>query len=204
MRPFRAIAPLLVFMLLASLAIRLTDELTSERIAKAQRRQALRQVTTAMPLPHDNDLVADVVMFRADGMPGFAHRAKLGAEVVGAVLVAETADGYNGPIRIAIGVNARRQILVVKILEHAETPGLGNGIHQDVSDWIQTFKGRALSDMAEADWDVRRDGGDFDALSGATVSPAAVIRTVHRSLQTLELDSERLFPPANTNLPARP
>ncbi len=191
---FRAAVPLLAGMLVAVVVVREFADFTRGPIAVSKQRQVMEQIATAMPLHYDNDLSADVIELRGSGPTTFAHRAKVGETTVGAVLVTESPDGYNGPIRLAIGVTEVGEILAVRILEHRETPGLGNGIHQRVSDWILTFNGRALAQMQNADWQVRRHGGVFDALSGATVSPAAVVRAVHQSLQLFESQQHQLFP----------
>src|SRR5690606_36523807 len=99
-------------------------------------------------------------------------------------------DGYSGRIELLLGVDARGEVLAVRVTRHAETPGLGDPIERERGDWIDGFVGRSLSDPRPPGWNVRRHGGEFDQLSGATVTPRAVVRTVARTLAFLERHGE--------------
>ena len=114
--------------------------------------------------------------------PVLVYRAYAAGEPV-AVLFAVTApDGYAGPIRVLVGIRADGTVAGLRILEHRETPGLGDGIDHDRSDWSLQFTGRSLMDPAEARWAIRSDGGDFDQLTGASVTPRAVVGAVRDTL----------------------
>jgi len=81
----------------------------------------------------------------------------------------------------------------VRVLQHQETEGLGGDIDQRRSDWIDGFRGRSLGDPASEGWRLKRDGGVFDGLSGATVSPRAIVEAVHGALQYYGANRDRLF-----------
>jgi electron transport complex protein RnfG len=89
-------------------------------------------------------------------------------------------------------VRADGRIGGVRVLAHAETPGLGDPIPQDRGPWIDDFAGSRLGDPPAARWDVRKHGGDFDQFAGATISPRAVVRAVARALALLERHEGRL------------
>jgi electron transport complex protein RnfG len=81
----------------------------------------------------------------------------------------------------------------VRVLAHAETPGLGDPIEERRSDWIRSFEGRSLGDPLPARWTVRRDGGDFDQFTGATITPRAVVQAVRRALEFHAAEHDRLY-----------
>lgn len=93
-----------------------------------------------------------------------------------------TTTGYAGSIRLLIGVHSDGRVTGVRVLEHSETPGLGDKIDSDRSDWILTFEQRSLSDPPTAKWAIRADDGDFDQFTGASVTPRAVVRAVRDTL----------------------
>jgi electron transport complex protein RnfG len=92
-------------------------------------------------------------------------------------------DGYAGAIRLLIAIAPDGTILGVCALSHRETPGLGDFIDTRKSDWMQRFTGKSAGNPAAARWRVRKDGGDFDQYTGATITSRAVVGTVGRTLQ---------------------
>ncbi|KAA2285717.1 electron transport complex subunit RsxG [Arenimonas fontis] len=157
-------------------------------IAEAERQAALQALALVMPADrYDNDLLADRVQVRAPAWLGLdaasVHRARLAGRANGLVLEANAPDGYAGDIRLLVGVDAEGRVLGVRVTEHRETPGLGDGVEPRRSNWIARFAGRSLGDPPADRWAVRRDGGDFDQFAGATVTPRAVVNAVRRTLQ---------------------
>ena len=102
-------------------------------------------------------------------------------------------DGYAGPIRVLVGVGYDGTVTGVRILEHRETPGLGDRIVSARSDWVYQFDGRSLSDPVVGRWAIRTDGGEFDQLSGASVTPRAVIGAIREMLVYFEANRDELF-----------
>jgi electron transport complex protein RnfG len=92
-----------------------------------------------------------------------------------------------------VAVNLDGTLSGVRVLAHRETPGLGDGIEANRSDWILAFTGRSLRDPTAGDWAVRRDGGAFDQLTGATITPRAIVAAVRRVLQYYEAEQAMLF-----------
>lgn len=95
-------------------------------------------------------------------------------------------DGYSGAIRLIVGIHRNGRLTGVRVLEHRETPGLGDQIEARKSDWIESFRGRSLGAPPAEGWTVKPDGGTFDAFTGATITPRAVVRAVYRALEWFE------------------
>jgi len=115
------------------------------------------------------------------------------SEAVALIIPATAQNGYSGEIKTIVAVSRDGQILGVRILKHSETPGLGDKIDISIDDWILAFDGKSLSNTAEKSWAVRKDGGEFDQISGATITSKSVIRKVFKALKYFEQDKVRLF-----------
>ncbi|MFP9227830.1 electron transport complex subunit RsxG [Pectobacterium cacticida] len=114
--------------------------------------------------------------------------ARRDGEPVAAALESTAPDGYSGAIKLLIGADFHGKVLGVRVLEHHETPGLGDKIDVRISDWITRFNGLTVQGAHDARWTVKKDGGMFDQFTGATITPRAVIHSIKRStlfLQTL-------------------
>ena len=126
------------------------------------------------------------------------YRARLNGAVTAVLITAVVADGYNGAIRLLVAVQKNGQVLGVRVLEHRETPGLGDAIERRKSDWILGFDGRSLDDPPLAKWMVRKDGGGFDQITAATITPRAVVGGVMRALEYARDHHAELFETENT------
>jgi electron transport complex protein RnfG len=171
--------------------------LTAERIAEQQRASTLRALAVLLPKEYDNDPQADRVDVVAPAWLGSeealtVRRARSDSRVVALLLEAVAPDGYNGDIRLLVGVDAQGRVIGVRVVEHLETPGLGDPIEIARGPWITGFDSRSLRDPAANAWRVRRDGGAFDQLAGATITPRAVVGAVRRALQFVETHGEAL------------
>lgn len=122
-----------------------------------------------------------------------AWRARRANEPVAVVLQFNAVKGYNGDIRLLAGINADGTLRGVRVVSHKETPGLGDGIEIEKSDWIRDFVGKSLADPQSEKWSVSRDGGDFDQFTGATITPRAVVDAVRMALEFFEANREILF-----------
>ncbi|ABI56166.1 electron transport complex subunit RsxG [Alkalilimnicola ehrlichii MLHE-1] len=177
-----------------------THEMTAERIAAEREATLLRRLQEVLPERlYDNALHEDTVAVpgAALGRPGEAltvYRARRAGEPVAAILTVVAPDGYNGRIRLLMGVKRDGTLTGVRVVQHQETPGLGDLIEADRSDWVRDFEGRSLGDPPVERWTVRRDGGDFDQFTGATVTPRAVVHAVRRGLEWFEAHRGEVFP----------
>lgn len=100
---------------------------------------------------------------------------------VAAVIEATAPDGYSGAIQLLVGADFNGTILGTRVTEHHETPGLGDKIELRISDWITHFAGKKIAGANDAHWGVKKDGGDFDQFTGATITPRAVVNAVKRA-----------------------
>jgi len=130
--------------------------------------------------------------------PATIYRVYSGGEPVAALFVVTARDGFSGPIRLLLGIGTDGTVTGLRILEHRETPGLGDRIDSSRSDWVFQFDGRSLGDPVVARWSIRADGGEFDQLTGASVTPRAVVGAVRDTLLYFEAHHDEIFamPPA--------
>jgi Na+-translocating ferredoxin:NAD+ oxidoreductase subunit G len=119
--------------------------------------------------------------------------ARRGDEITGVVLSAIAPNGYSGSIHLLVGIDRAGNVLGVRVTRHRETPGLGDDIEADRSDWILGFRGRSLDNPPIELWRVRRDGGIFDQFTGATVTPRAVVQAVANALVYFRDHAEELL-----------
>ena len=112
---------------------------------------------------------------------------------VAALFVVTADDGFSGPIKLLIGVDTDGVVTGVRVLEHQETPGLGDGIDETKSDWIHIFAGRSLDSPPRERWSIRRDGGAFDQLTGASVTSRAVVKAVDLTVRYFEVNRTAIF-----------
>jgi electron transport complex protein RnfG len=185
--------------LIGTALLALVHTLTAPRIAEQEREQLLLQLQQVVPAGRfDNPMHEDFVTIQDEtAFPGRqsvdAFRARKDGNPVAVVLRLRTNDGYNGRIDLLVGVYEDGSISGVRVLGHKETPGLGDGIEIERSDWIRSFEGRSLESPEDSGWAVKRDGGDFDQFTGATITPRAVVSAVHRALRYVDANREALF-----------
>jgi len=191
---------LVVFAVLAAGILSGTFTLTRATIAETERQAKLALIAQTLPAgSFDNDLVADRQTLAPDprlGLkrPGEAYLARKAGEPVAVVLEAVAPDGYAGEIRLLVGIMADGRLSGVRVTAHKETPGLGDYIDIAKSPWIRGFEGRSLSDPDSAQWKVRKDGGAFDYMAGATITPRAVIKAVRQALEYFRDHRQDLLP----------
>jgi electron transport complex protein RnfG len=162
----------------AALVLAVTDRVTRGPIAQQKRQEVLRSLDAVLP-PHDNAPDRDTRTVQLDaGAEQTLSLARQGPDWVGTALTVTAHDGYAGDIDVMVGVDRKGAVTGVAILAHAETPGLGDQVTH--SNWLAAFRDKALSGTR---WAVKKDGGDFDQFTGATISPRAVVGAVHRALE---------------------
>jgi len=173
---------------------------TRDAILERQREDLLASLGQVLPAAHyDNDLLADPLQLPGPkGEPRTVYRGTEGMRV-SALAWEVSGQGYAGEIRLLLGLDAAGEILGVRVLSHAETPGLGDKIEVQRDDWILGFNGLSLGNPPAQQWKVKKDGGRFDAFSGATITPRAVLQAVEGGLRYFEAHrSELLSPPVIT------
>ena len=194
----KIIIPFFGLALICTLILSIFDNFTREKIANNARRYQLPILDALMPLDYDNELYSDVIKVSEPGFLGSENnisifRARKNNEPVGLVILPIVTKGYSGLIKLAVGIAKDGTLLSVQIIEHQETEGLGDGIDQNKSDWILQFSGRSLKDTPLNAWAVESEGGQFDQLSGATISSRTVINAVRKTLDYHEINNDRLY-----------
>ncbi len=192
---------LVVVGLAAAILLSVVHWLTRAPIAQARERVAEAELFAVVPaFAKATDVSLDFLpvppQFRTGlGIEAGAriYRIKRGGEILAVIVPALSPSGYGGPIRLIAGIDRDGIVTGVKVLEHHETPGLGDRIAADKSDWIRRFTGKSLLDPVPNRWQVRRDGGAFDQITGATISSRAVVRQVRRALDYFNDDRARLL-----------
>jgi len=190
---------LMLFALIGTALVAITNENTKEDIIKNEKLSLLRKLNTILPADlYDNDLVNDTITLMPDYLLGtdqesVAYIARKNNNPVAVVLSVTAPNGYNGPIDLLIGINSDGTLAGTRIVKHRETPGLGDAIEVKKSDWILGFDNRSLTDPTQNYWKVKRDGGTFDQFTGATITPRAVIKAVHSTLIYFEKNKSKLF-----------
>ena len=174
-------------------------ESTEERIADNQRRALLKSLNELVPEDlYDNDIYTDILYVQNSELLGTdapvpVYRARKNGWPVAAVLAPVAPDGYNGSIRLLVAIQLNGKLAGVRVIQHRETPGLGDGIEAERSDWVLGFNGKSLLDPQEDNWKVKRDGGTFDQFTGATITPRAVVKAVKEALLYYKAYGQTLF-----------
>lgn len=175
------------------------NSLTHERIRQQEKNRMMQQLNAIVPATtFNNDLLTDRIEVYEDELftnPQTVpvYRARMDGMPVAVLMTVTAPDGYNGDIRILVGIDDEGTILGVRIVSHRETPGLGDPIELDKSDWILGFTSKSLQNPDHKGWAVKRDGGTFDQFTGATISPRAVVKAVHNCLLYFKANRQTLF-----------
>lgn len=181
------------FSLAATLLLTVAYSLTKapiEQSALEDLRHSLEQVIPASI--HDNNPAGDTLELLVDGAPVLVYRARQAKQITGVAFETHT-QGYGGEIRLLLGINQNGQLLGVRVLHHTETPGLGDKIEVNRTDWITRFTGKSLTDPPEEKWAVKKDGGPFDQFAGATITPRAVVNGIRDGLRLFAAHRDALL-----------
>lgn len=171
----KLILTLAIICFASALGIALVHQLTEERIAAARLEFELRAVREVIAL---DDVDIPVIIEKKEFAEVPVYRAIAGdiePPVLG-VAVKGWGRGYAGPVEVIVGIDSKGIITEIEILNHRETPGLGTRIAENF--FLNKFKGKQLGDEIK----IKRDGGDIDAITGATISSRAVSEGVEAAL----------------------
>lgn len=188
---------LVFFTIIGTAILTATYLLTRDTIAATVEAAKLKLIAQLLPPDsYDNDIMRDTVTIAADDLlgttePAQAHVARRNGEPVAVVLEAVAREGYSGDIHLVLAIRSDGALSGVRVTSHRETPGLGDYIDIAKSDWVRVFEDKKLGN--DADWQVKKDGGQFDYMSGATISPRAVIKAGHLALQYFKAHRDQLL-----------
>ncbi len=165
-----------------------SHDITAEKIAAQKLNNKLASLQKLFPADLiDNDLIADATTIFEPEQLGHRQAEQLyigrlaGQTTVVAVPVTAR-NGYSGDIELLVGIRLNGQITAVEIIAHKETPGLGDLIEAKKSDWLQQFPQQSLQQPTEKNWRVKKDGGHFDQITAATITPRAVVGAIKKAL----------------------
>lgn len=180
---------LALFALLASALLGMADYSTRDVINLRLEEDLQASLAEVVPTSlYDNNLLQDRIIInsgqdRIGNEETLVYLARNDDQVEAVSFRLTAPDGYSGAIHLIMGVDKNGSILGVRVISHAETPGLGDKIEVTKSKWILNFQGRSLQNLSVAQWAVKKDGGEFDQFSGATITPRAIVKSVYLGLQ---------------------
>ena len=187
----QTLVPVFIIALVCCIIIFVANRLTSDQIELNKHATAIKMIEAVMPLTYDNDLYNDRMDIAE--LSTTVYRARFNADNVGLVFMPVSTMGYKDTIKMAIGLSYEGVIIGVRIIEQHETVDLGDNIDQLNSDWINNFDNRSLHNTPDTAWAVTNDDGEFDQLSGATISPRNVINAVKNTLDFYEVNRDSLY-----------
>ena len=199
----------MLFAVLGGALVGLTFIQTEDDIKHNEKITLLRKLNNIIPAEsYDNDLLLDTISIKPSSLlstkeESLAYRARKNNKNIAVVFSSNAANGYNGSIYLLVGINADGELAGVRVVKHRETPGLGDPVSITHSNWILGFDNKSLSNPDEKGWKVKRDGGEFDQFTGATITPRAVVKAVHNALLYFDQNQNMLFsiPPDKTEQP---
>jgi len=180
---FRLIIVLTIFCSVAAVALAKVYDITKGPIAEQERLKTVAALKAVLPL-FNNDIDKDAQELvvgkdkKGRDIKIKFYPGKMNEAIVGTAFQVIAPDGYAGDINILMGVTPEGKVSGIEIISHKETPGLGNKIMKE--EWRSQFKGRSLEDGPR--FAVKKDGGDINQFSGATISPRAVVGAVKKGL----------------------
>ncbi len=179
-------AILAIFACASTGLVAITNALTQSKIQAQEQAQLMATLNDVVPsYLHDNQLSSACKVIHSPALgpnPVHAYVASKQGQVSAYAIETIAPDGYNGKIKLIVGLSPSGEIFGTRVLSHNETPGLGDKIELRISDWILSFSGKTVSDPEDSAWAVRKDGGQFDQFTGATITPRAVVKAVKKAV----------------------
>lgn len=188
-----------IFAIVATTMVAYTEQNTRQQIKENERQALLDAINILIPQEqYDNAILQDTILLPATESlgteePTQVFRARKQDQPVAVILTVVAPNGYSGRIKMLVGIYNDGTLAGVRVINHKETPGLGDKIDASRSDWIKQFEGLSLENPSSAKWKVKKDGGAFDQFTGATITPRAVVRAVKGSLEYFKNHREALF-----------
>lgn len=165
--------------LIASAGVGYVYTLTKGPIEKAAQQKQQDAISNVMPGEFDNDPAAEKWTKEIDGGTLEFYPAKHNGELIGTAVKTFSNNGFNGYVEIMAGFNPDGSIHDYSVLVNKETPGLGS----KMNDWFREGKPGNVKGKTPgtAGLKVRKDGGDVDAITAATISSRAFLDAINRA-----------------------
>jgi len=190
---------LALFALIGTALLSFTHDSTRDRIASNERDALLKNLHKIInPNMHDNDLYTDNITVTNEKLLGTSdpvtvYRARMRGKNIAAVFSSIAPNGYSGTIKLLVGISRNGTLTGVRVVSHKETPGLGDAIEVERSNWILSFDQKSLINPDIKNWRVKKDGGDFDQFTGATITPRAIVKAVKNTLVYYKNHQQEVF-----------
>jgi electron transport complex protein RnfG len=198
---------LAIFALISVMLTAATWVLTKDRIQSEKEAALLRAIDDLIPKDEfDNDPYTDCILITDEQWLGSPEPQKAwrlrdsSDRPVGVIISSVAPNGYTGAIEYIAGFRVateQPQLAGVRVTSHQETPGLGDKIDEKKSDWIYTLNDHDVSTIAEPKWQVKKDGGEFDGFTGATITPRALLKAVTNTTTYFRNNQDMLFSKAS-------
>lgn len=192
----------LIVLLIAMAAMGLTigvQQLTAKPIATEQREMQNRALLDVLPVgSYDNQPLERPLGITAAILGNSQLLGSYVATLTGtptAVVLRSQINGYGGRIELLVAIDRNAKLLGVKTLAHSETPSLGGHIGEPGNPWLASFKGLSRENPQDAAWALKKDGGQFDQMAGATITSRAVINATHDALRYFDEHRQALMEP---------
>ncbi|WP_417597785.1 electron transport complex subunit RsxG [Oceanospirillum sp.] len=197
-----------IFAIITAGVIAVTQVSTQKSIAENIRQSQTRSLYEILPADQiDNDLLSDTLTLAPSPILGNKEPLQIyvgrkAGATVALLFPVSNPNGYSGTIDMLVGVKRNGELAGVRVLNHKETPGLGDKVEIAKSDWILGFTGLSLENPSPEDWKVKKDGGQIDQFTGATITPRAVVSQTRAVLEYFDKHKERLLEttPANSEI----
>ena len=188
-----------LFAIAGTFFVSYTFDNTIDRINENRRLALLKSIHVLIPpSAHDNDIFTDIITVKNKSLLGSnkainVYRARKNNKNIAVIINSIAPDGYSGNIELLVAINYDGELAGVRVSHHKETPGLGDAIEESRSDWITKFKNLSLNKPDKKGWAVKRDGGEFDQFTGATITPRAIVKAVHKTLLYYKTHRDKLY-----------
>lgn len=192
-------ATLVIIATVLTVALVAIANVTHDRIARNQQAWIKEHLDALVePQSYDNDPLGDTIEVTSPGLLGTAapvtvYRMRRANSPVAIAIRSIAPDGYRGPIELLVAIAPGGRLIGVQVIRHNETPGLGDAFENRDRGWLEKFRGLSLANPPQQRWSVRRDGGDFDAFTGATITPRAIVKAVRQTLEFYQSNEDRLY-----------
>jgi electron transport complex protein RnfG len=190
---------LAVFAIASTALVSIVHQLTKNKIESEVQRVVNQRLNKLVDSNlYDNSPINDCILIKDYSKKNQTsihkvHLMKKNNLPMAMVFTSTAHDGYSGNIDLLIALSNDNRLLGIEILSHRETPGLGDKIESNKSNWLQQFKSISLADMNEKNWRVKKDGVDFDTLTGATITPRAIINATYDTSRYFSGHKQELF-----------
>ncbi|WP_191600586.1 electron transport complex subunit RsxG [Marinomonas algicola] len=187
-----------IFAVVTAGFIAVTQQFTKATIEKNIIEAQLAAFSEILPSDrYNNELYTDVITLNdsllGSSEPHHAYLARMNNEVTAIIFETTAPGGYNGNLELLVAIDKNSIVTGTRIISHKETPGLGDKVDVKKSPWVHSFVGTFLGEDQDKKWQVKKDGGEFDQFTGATITPRAVVRSIKNTLIYFEQNKDSLL-----------